>query len=67
MTDRVLGLVLVGVDKGLVRSPLNTIKRDNAHVIRTLARELGLTPSGRAALGTTQAPMASTDAARLLS
>jgi P27 family predicted phage terminase small subunit len=34
----------------LVRNPLHQIVRDNAVLVRSLARELGLTPSARAGL-----------------
>jgi P27 family predicted phage terminase small subunit len=40
----------------LVRNPLNQIVRDNAILVRSLARELGLTPSSRAGLATNEAP-----------
>lgn len=36
----------------MVKSPLNQIVRDNAALVRALARELGLTPSARAGMST---------------
>lgn len=45
------GLVLKGRDGNAVRNPLVAITRDRALLVARLARELGLTPTGRAQLG----------------
>jgi len=41
----------------LVKNPLHQIVRDNAVLVRSLARELGLTPSARAGLHATPEPL----------
>lgn len=59
---------LVEGQKGeLVKNPLHQIVRDNAHVIRVYARELGLTPSARSGITLPEAPPDGQGAARLLS
>jgi P27 family predicted phage terminase small subunit len=40
----------------LVKNPLHQVVRDNATLVRSLARELGLTPSSRASLTGNEAP-----------
>jgi P27 family predicted phage terminase small subunit len=40
----------------LVKNPLHQIVRDNAVLVRSLARELGLTPSSRTGLTGNEAP-----------
>jgi P27 family predicted phage terminase small subunit len=41
-----------------VKNPLHQIVRDNAVLVRSLARELGLTPSSRAGLSASERPAA---------
>jgi P27 family predicted phage terminase small subunit len=45
------GLLIKGREDTMVKNPLHGVKRDNANIARVLARELGLTPAGRAILG----------------
>lgn len=59
---------LVEGQKGeMVKNPLHQIVRDNAHVIRVYAREMGLTPSARSGITLPEATPDGQGAARLLS
>jgi len=52
-----MGPVVRGARKGeLVKNPLHQIVRDNAVLMRALARELGLTPSARTGLNAKDKP-----------
>ena len=50
------GPLVRGQKDELVKNPLHQIVRDNAVLVRALARELGLTPSARAGLSGRQPP-----------
>ena len=57
------GVVIKGVDGGIVRNPANAVANHNAAVIARFAREFGLTPSARVSL--TGEPREPEDARRL--
>lgn len=51
------GLLVRGAHRGeLVKNPLHQVVRDNAVLVKTLARELGFTPAARAGLRTGAGP-----------
>lgn len=48
------GILIEGRRDGVVTNPAVRIQRDSANLIRQLASELGLTPSGRSRLNSTE-------------
>jgi len=50
------GLLLEGPRGAPIKNPLNQVVREQAELVRTMARELGLTPAARAALLATKPP-----------
>jgi P27 family predicted phage terminase small subunit len=60
------GLVVTGKDGQRVRHPAAIIEREAAETVRRLAREFGLTPSGRADLGHAAPPPPGSGPERLL-